>query len=207
MRHPTDRWGPLLTGIALTLAFAGPASSEETRRDRIDNELTTITKFTINARAKLINGVVGRPSEGASMGRQGPVQNCCSVNLERINESISVVRRIIGELETCYIESANEGAIAMSSVFGADLASFSRGVDGFGNSGSPREAMNHLGAITRLFNVMSDSIKAVEDCPAVAPEASQDGDADKGADTDKKKRKQQQKKKKKESGANDSASW
>ncbi len=190
MTYPTERWGKLLTGIALLLAFADPAICDETRLDRIDHELTTIGQFTGNARAKLANGVVGRPSVTDAPSRQGPVQICCSTNVERIDESISVVRRIVGELEACYLESANEGAIAMSSLFGADLASFSRAVEGFAESSSPQGAMSRLGAMTRLYIVMKDSIESVEDCPVATSEASPDADTD---ESDRKKRKKKKK--------------
>jgi hypothetical protein len=193
----------LSIGIALILAVALPAISEETRIEQIEQELTTISKFAVNARSKLANGVIGSPTARTTTSKLGPAQICCSVNLERMDESIKDIGRIVRELESCYVESANEGAMAMSSVFVADLASFSRAVDGFGDSSSPHVAQNRLGAMTRLFIILSDSLELVEDCPAVTSETAP---ADADADSSDSKSDSKKKKKKKQSPPDDSTS-
>ncbi len=80
-----------LPGVA-TLADEDNQKQPLTPVEQMKADLTMVQKLLKNASIKLNNDIMASASGGASADPVGPVQQCCSQNLERIDKHLVAVR-------------------------------------------------------------------------------------------------------------------
>jgi len=143
-----------------------PAAAETptTYSGRLERELKRIGNFTLNARVKIQNGVVGRSSSNDIDAQTTPAQQCCVGNLNKLAESLKQIVSVVAELDACYARGGEGGSTAMTALFIDDVRGYGRSLQAFANAPSTGDAMSALAAMTRGYNRMKSSSSDLAHC-------------------------------------------
>ena len=158
--------------LATLLALAGPGAFAAEGEDRpsdpvVEKEMLRIRGMLYNAEGKFRNNIIGIV-EGAKPGAEPtPAQQCCSMNLRLISEAITALELRFDVLSACHDAAEQAEAVVAVEFARGDLVQLKRGMSLFAQAKERRQAGGVLGALTRAFNLLRESVDAIEPCEAL----------------------------------------
>jgi len=173
MNLPTCRrtWTRLLGSgsLALGILFLAPsARAADTVVGRIHAEMEVMRGWVSNAQAKLKNNIMGGASNEAPSGHKPPARQCCSKNLERIDESQLKLQALLHELSECYESDNQPLGVSAVEFTKNDLLLFGKSVVEFAVAPTVIEAGGKIALVSRMYLQLSETVGELEQCPAVA---------------------------------------
>jgi hypothetical protein len=152
----------------LTLLFCGIAAGaeEKTLTERMDAEAHRIMMQFKNASWRLEMDFKGMSAEqGEVATKLTPFQQCCSVNIKKIEGAMKALALIFKELDECYEQGDNESEKADLALVRTDLATFAKLIGQMSESASRDEAKAMSASATRAHIDFVESAEALDDCP------------------------------------------
>jgi len=152
----------------MTLTFCGIAAGAEEKRltERMDAEAHRIMLQFKNASWRLEMNFQGVSAEqGSAATESTPFQECCTVNIKKIEGAIKALAVIFKEMEECYEQGGHESEKADLALAKSDLATFAKLIRQMSESASRDEAKAMSASATRAYLDFVESAEALDDCP------------------------------------------
>lgn len=185
---PSPARSMLVAGwLAILIAGPAPAAPAAAEQEdlapiaRLQKDLLGLQKNLSNTRIKLQQGMSGiGPSgttpDGEPQRPPTPAEACCESNLERVNQKVNSMNRMLERLDIYYAERQQTDGLAALDRIRGELNIVARGVAVLKMAGTQERATQSMYGLLRPVHELSKAITALEACcPVEDPAAFEAG--------------------------------
>jgi hypothetical protein len=170
LRHPEDSMQHGARASLLVLAGLvawGSSGAAGPSLRPLHQKMNGMRAQITNLSARFANGVVGGISADADAAAATPGGDCCSSNLERIDQQLEAVSALLSDLDRTYAEAGNRDGLTHARELRTLLANVDKAADLFAGAPTKEQAELAVGNLHRTYIQARKAHEALLACCAL----------------------------------------